>query len=65
MKVIKVKDGTLVSRFDIRKTLGELLFNYCGSDAYIAFDEYIDSLIEDINWYKDNAEYWRDLYYGG
>lgn len=64
MKVIHLKDGTIITTYNARTTLGNLLYDYCGNDAYQLFDEYVDGLIEDIEWYKDDAEYWKDLYNG-
>lgn len=42
MRTIKLKDGTIMTVYDIRYSLGELIYEHLGADAGNMFDDYMD-----------------------
>ncbi|MBQ0089347.1 MAG: hypothetical protein KBT27_08440 [Prevotellaceae bacterium] len=63
MRTIKLKDGTFMTVYNVRYSLGNLIYDYLGADAGNLFDEYIDSFqdtIEDCR--KEIKELKEELY---
>lgn len=60
MRTIKLKDGTFMTVYNVRYSLGNLIYEYLGADAGNLFDEYVDDLEDTIEDYREEMKSWRD-----
>lgn len=60
MRTIKLKNGELMTIYNVRYSLGNLINDYLGADACNLFDEYIDDLQDTIKDCREEIKAWRD-----
>lgn len=60
MRTIKLKNGELMTIYNVRYSLGNLIYDYLGADAGNLFDEYIDDLQDTIEDCREEMKAWRD-----
>lgn len=56
MRTIKLEDGTIMTIYNIRYSLGNLIYEYLGADVGNLFDEYVDDLEDTIEDYKEEIK---------
>lgn len=56
MRTIKLKDGTFMTVYNVRYSLGNLIYDYLGVDVGNLFDEYVDDLEDTIEDYKEEIK---------